>query len=86
LMYGLILTAGRLVKSAVDAVSERRGRVTTLQHEYTVEALRERFKGKMLSSRSLKAATEYWNGTCVWCGRNRIECMRRSDAGLGRHR
>lgn len=52
LMYGVILTAGRVVKSAVDAVSERRGRVETSQHhEYTIEALRERFKW-LLSSRS----------------------------------
>ena len=87
LVYGLLITAGRVVKSAVDAVSESFGRVQTLQyHEYTIEALRERFKGRSLSSRSLKAATEYWNGTCLWCGRNRIECMRRSDAGLHRHR
>ena len=87
LMTALMANAFRLVKSAIDAVSERHGRVKTLQyHEYTIEALRERFKGRSLSSRSLKAATEYWNGTCLWCGRNRIECMRRSDAGLHRHR
>lgn len=66
LIYGLTNTAFRLVKSAADAVSERSGRVETSQHyEYTTEALRERFKGKTLSSRSLKGATEYWNGTCM---------------------
>jgi len=87
LIYGLTITAFRLVRSAVEAVSDRIGGVQQPQHyEYTIEALRERFKGKLLSSRSLKAATEYWNGTCLWCGRNRIECLRRSDAGTGRHR
>lgn len=86
MIAGLMITAFRLVKSAVDAVSERIGRVeTSPPYEYTIEALRERFKGR-LYSRSLKAATEYWNGNCALCGRNRIECMRRSDAGLHRHR
>ena len=87
MIYGLIAIAFRLGKSAVDALSERTGGVGTAQHyEYTIEALRERFRGRMLSSRSLKAATEYWNGTCLWCRRNRIECLRRSDARIHRHR
>jgi hypothetical protein len=88
MIYGVMITAFRMVKSAAEAVSERTGRVATSQHhEYTIEALRKRFKGKVFfSSRSLKAATEYWNGNCLWCGRNRIECMKRFDAGLHRHR
>ena len=48
LVYGLMVTALRLGKSAVDAVSKRCNRVEAPQHyDYTVEALRERFKGKI---------------------------------------
>jgi formate hydrogenlyase subunit 6/NADH:ubiquinone oxidoreductase subunit I len=73
LIYGLMAAAFRLGKSAVDAVSNRSRRPETPYYEYTIETLRERFRGRTFSSRSLKAATEYWNGTCLWCGRNRIE-------------